>query len=150
MTSPLFSIASADSDTDKDARGENARWERVRGRGGAGSERQRGERRTRRTRRMRNKTRWKISPAGSGSFLQIVLILKSQNQKAMWNVTVGGAEMLFDFLFRSFIGISSPNMTSKLPSDVKSNHRDWIKLLCCLFFGKLAASRFSYCTCNLE
>lgn len=36
LTSPLFSIASADSDTDKDARGKNARWERVHGRGGRG------------------------------------------------------------------------------------------------------------------
>lgn len=27
MTSPFFSIASADSDTDKDARGKSARWE---------------------------------------------------------------------------------------------------------------------------
>lgn len=27
MTSPLFSVPSADFDTDKDARGKNARWE---------------------------------------------------------------------------------------------------------------------------
>lgn len=47
MTSPLFSIASADSDTDKGARGKNARWESVgeteRTRGEAGREEGRGE-----------------------------------------------------------------------------------------------------------